>query len=44
MDPDHPTDPADWVARYGDLLYRYARLRVRDADAAPGPRAGRASR
>ena len=27
-------DPADWVERYGDYLFRYAMLRVRDRSAA----------
>ncbi len=32
VNPD--TDPASWVDRYGDVLYRYALQRVRDAAAA----------
>jgi RNA polymerase sigma-70 factor (ECF subfamily) len=29
-----PSDPREWVDRYGDALYRHARLRLRDADLA----------
>jgi RNA polymerase sigma-70 factor (TIGR02943 family) len=29
-----PSDPADWVDRHGDALYRYAILRLRDAELA----------
>jgi len=29
-EPASPSDPKDWVDRYGDYLYRYALLRLRD--------------
>ncbi|RJP39520.1 MAG: sigma-70 family RNA polymerase sigma factor [Phycisphaerales bacterium] len=33
-DAPRRVDPRQWVERYGDALYRYARFRVRDAEAA----------
>ncbi len=29
-----PSDPAEWVGKYGDMLFRFARSRVRDTAAA----------
>jgi RNA polymerase sigma-70 factor (ECF subfamily) len=29
-EPVRPVDPSEWVDRYGDYLFRYAMLRVRD--------------
>jgi RNA polymerase sigma-70 factor (ECF subfamily) len=29
-----PVDPSEWVDRYGDYLFRYAMLRVRDGSKA----------
>jgi len=29
-----PVDPSEWVDRYGDYLFRYAMLRVRDRSSA----------
>ncbi|MCL5965924.1 MAG: sigma-70 family RNA polymerase sigma factor [Deltaproteobacteria bacterium] len=34
MERPETTDPADWVERYGDYLFRYAMLRLRDRSAA----------
>ena len=34
LDPDRPDDPAGWVDRHGDGLFRYAIARLRSADLA----------
>jgi RNA polymerase sigma-70 factor (TIGR02943 family) len=34
MDQEQPTDPSRWVDDHGEPLYRYALLRLRDADEA----------
>ncbi len=34
MGKPEPIDPADWVERYGDYLFRYAMVRVRNRSAA----------